>query len=220
MSANPTLDSLCERAEALLNDLRAMRGAETWTPKFKVGDRVRVKPIGAPANGPILKVVNLDRRNVQTVNAETEWTDPITGASKTGAWWDESELELIPWSLPAPPEGREWANPDGWTEEMLSGGWRPVLKGEIYQRGTDEILLSSESWDVLNHGGKSHDISGRHDFIRTRRPLPDPEREAFEAWAKDYYTTRPITWEADIKQYDPPSAHAAWLSWQASAARA
>lgn len=65
-------------------------------PKFKVGNRVRVKPIGVEATGVTLEVVNIQKMNVQVINPKTEWEDLRTGASSTGQWFSEEELELAP----------------------------------------------------------------------------------------------------------------------------
>lgn len=46
---------------------------------------------------------------------------------------------------------------------------------------------------------------------------PEQEREAFEAWARDYKTAYPLTWEKYEAVIRPVAFHA--LAWQASASR-
>lgn len=79
-----------------------------------------------------------------------------------------------PWRLPAPPEGREWHRTDGWTQEMLPDGWRPILIDEEVQEG-DEFRNNFGIWLTwMPSCGKSK-IGGFHCLHRTRRPLPAPE---------------------------------------------
>jgi len=78
-----------------------------------------------------------------------------------------------PWSLPPPPDGQEWHRTD-WTEGDLPEGWRPLLKGEVYQNG-DEYKLGSE-WRVETNVSSYQTTECCYYPTRTRRPLPTPPR--------------------------------------------
>lgn len=156
-----------------------------WRPRFKVGQRVRVKPIGAEATGAVLEVVNIDRMNVQVMDPTTESEDPRTGASKTARWFSEEELEPYteptPWQLPPLPAGLAYHRED-WTEEMLQGGWRPLLMGEKVmpddQCSRPQDRFGLDMWGVVGGTGttnadKTWNINGW--FLRTLRPLPTPQ---------------------------------------------
>lgn len=75
------------------------------------------------------------------------------------------------WTLPPPPEGRQWHRMD-WTEEMLPEGWRPLLFDETQQK-EDEWMIAEMIWDTLICH-VSAPINEEHSHRRTRRPLPAP----------------------------------------------
>jgi hypothetical protein len=83
---------------------------------------------------------------------------------------------IKPWSLPAPPPSKSWHRADGWTEEMLPSGYRPLLAdesmsdedeyGDDYRVGT----VGPTKWKNF----KGLRASSNH--MRTTRPLPtEPE---------------------------------------------
>lgn len=82
----------------------------------------------------------------------------------------EHALDLVniePWTLPLPPDGKQWHRDDGWTEAMLPEGWRPLLVGEI---GSYEAF-TSKGWDE----GSAPEVPmppASRVFFRTNRPLP------------------------------------------------
>lgn len=88
----------------------------------------------------------------------------------------ESEYDLVnvkPWSLQDPPEGKQWHRDDGWTEEMLPRGFRPLLLGET---GSYQVL-TNEGWE---EGGWPERPTTPESsvFFRTNRPLPSEPKMA------------------------------------------
>ena len=82
-----------------------------------------------------------------------------------------------PWSLPPPPEGKQWMLADKWTQEMLPEWYRPLLEGERCQEGDEGTVF----WD--RDGDKCKWIK-RELFgevpqfpCRTRRPLPTAKKK-------------------------------------------
>jgi hypothetical protein len=107
-------------------------------------------------------------------------------------WLNEPTIEyrIKPWSLTRSlpgfrplEDGEEWHRVDGWKEEWLSDGWRPLLKGEDEQVG-DEYRFQGDrkpwrkcetQWMCSKAASFECDC-----HRRTRRPLPalpDPQRE-------------------------------------------
>lgn len=76
-------------------------------------------------------------------------------------------------------DGEEWHRQD-WTEDMLAGGWRPVLARE-QQEGGDEFIGQSaykegSAWrTVIGNLCSPAEIFPAL-FQRTRRPLPEPAK--------------------------------------------
>jgi hypothetical protein len=121
-----------------------------WTPKFKVGDRVRVEGFQTTFTVEYLPHDSKDAyRMVGGYNAK------------------EDELTAAPWKLPEPPENKQWHRVD-FTEEMLPEGWRPLLKDEDSQ--PDDEYLTGNLWR-WSGGVSSLEIKARY---RTQRPLPAP----------------------------------------------
>lgn len=83
-------------------------------------------------------------------------------------------FRLKPWSLPAPPEDREWHRTD-WTEEMLPSPYRPMLLNEVREPG-DEYWSSEDRWDKTPEKGLLL-LRGYNMFFRTTRPLPPARRK-------------------------------------------
>ena len=81
-------------------------------------------------------------------------------------------VHLKPWSLPPPPDGMQWHREDGWTEEMLDGGWRPHLLGDV-DNGDDEFLIAGE-WKKGYYGSSVPTVASDH-HRRTKAPLPQPD---------------------------------------------
>lgn len=83
---------------------------------------------------------------------------------------------IAPWTPPEPPAGQQWHRTDGWTEDMLPEGYRPLLASEMtggYVTDVDWINEKKEQW----HKGKDfHPILSGPGWFRTRRPLPTPPR--------------------------------------------
>jgi hypothetical protein len=134
--------------------------------------------------------------------------------TETPGWLPYNRYRVKPWTLPDPPEGREWHRVDGWRKEWLTDGWRPLLKGE-YEEVDDERLFGGEERWRHNKYRASLPCQEYPSawFFRTRRPLPDPQREAFDAfYGIDGQRYLPITPE-DVK-------NVAWAAWQESAKQA
>jgi hypothetical protein len=89
---------------------------------------------------------------------------------------DELEPAPAPWKLPEPPEGR-WHRVD-WEEAELPQGWRPLLDGELPQRG--DLAGEKDSWSPrtgqFNIPVTSENSEGKFVFLKhkTLRPLPAP----------------------------------------------
>jgi hypothetical protein len=97
------------------------------------------------------------------------WTED--GRENLGCEDNEWDVENIPapaWQLPPPPPGRQWHRVDGWTEEMLPQGYRPLLVGETgsYDHSTFGEYWISGSWETAPAPLMSYC------FYRTNRPLP------------------------------------------------
>ena len=139
-------------------------------------------------------VETIDGTPVQIVSTEGRGRYPILGyigdESQYITSWssdgfylsDKSESDFnlrnkATWQLPAPPEGQQWHRVDGWTEEMLPAGYRPLLVGET---GSYQYMLSHGKWKdgfgIEQAAWLSNDA-----FWRTDRPLPQPQEE----WASE-----------------------------------
>jgi hypothetical protein len=122
-----------------------------------------------------------------------------------------SELEPIPppaWSLPP----GDWHRKDGWREEWLQDGWRPLLKGEIREEG-DQFYPTAgcEAWvnNWQNESGNSappYRADDKSYHSRTRRPLPSPPKvEMPKIKTRFIHPPIPIRsfdWEATRDGYD------------------
>jgi len=111
-----------------------------------------------------------------------------------GLFWDNKECEFDlqntpQWQLPPPPEGLEWHRSDGWTEEMLPEGWRPLLAEEMIRDGDEYFYRGRGPWTAYKSDDECYCdvgsiINGGMHFHRTNRPLPtDPLAEVKAAFA-------------------------------------
>lgn len=90
--------------------------------------------------------------------------------------WRPCTVEVeAPWTLPDPPEGRQWHRTD-WTEEMLPDGYRPFLLGEI---GDGQIFINGH-WRWLSPAQINNPAEPQHCHQRTNRPLPPREKTQAE----------------------------------------
>lgn len=136
-----------------------------WVPKFKVGDRVQ-----SIHSGLIGIIAHFD-------------FDHKTVATKAHNYYSEGDLELAPWSLTRHitgfrplRDGEEWFD-NGWREELLPEGYRPLLKGELPLPGDEYDLVSHPTgWDTQTGEGFIVVEGHRGLFHRTRRPLPEPPK--------------------------------------------
>lgn len=158
-----------------------------WVPKFKVGDEVQIaNPHHNWDHGlrKIEKVIMDRKRYVLSGDShETSWPESaLKPYSLSNSPWSLSRH--IPGFRPLR-DGEEWHRTD-WTEEMLEGGWRPLLKGEALLR-EDEIFQNSRNavwgnpisipWFAGTDGGETRGGDPKSIFfIRTRRPLPEPPK--------------------------------------------
>jgi len=119
---------------------------------------------------------------------DTYRTFTIDGSYRGGII-DEFDLENTPtWKLPEPPPNQQWHRVDGWIEEMLPAGCRPLLRGEAMVDG-DEYGDAYK----LPDGSPPHrwstfpGLRSTTTHMRTKRPLPQPvdpwaaEKAAFAA---------------------------------------
>lgn len=70
-----------------------------------------------------------------------------------------------------------------WTQELLAGGYRPLLWWEKIQHGDEFKPGSDNSWTIVSTSRGSHGrCLDRNDWClhRTKRPLPRPEAAAIE----------------------------------------
>jgi hypothetical protein len=103
--------------------------------------------------------------------ATQEWT----AGGLYNARESESDFNLrnkATWQLPAPPEGQQWHRVDGWTEEMLPAGYRPLLVGET---GSYQYMLSHGKWKD-GFGTEQAAWLSNDAFWRTDRPLPQQQQ--------------------------------------------
>jgi hypothetical protein len=72
--------------------------------------------------------------------------------------------------LPRLKEGAKWHRKD-FTNEMLEGGYRPLLEGEACEHGDEVHLPLQDRWSDsgLDFGAR---MTSRHLHTRTRRPVP------------------------------------------------
>jgi hypothetical protein len=87
----------------------------------------------------------------------------------------ELDLENIPtpaWQLPPPPPGRQWHRVDGWTEEMLPQGYRPLMLDEPYIAGDEYLSTLQGEFYVETYDGNCPVNPCYPSFCRTKRPLP------------------------------------------------
>lgn len=96
-------------------------------------------------------------------------------------------IRFKPWTLPAPPEGRQWHRED-WTEEMLppvtDGGlpWRPLMEGEervvgdfFYPTAGSETWVGQWQISEESPGFRTRIVNSDDFHSRTRRPIhPSP----------------------------------------------
>lgn len=71
---------------------------------------------------------------------------------------------------------------DGWTEEMLSGGWRPFYEGELKHTGS-ELTGNNRGWTKINSDINQPTCDGF--YYRTKRSLPTPALEP-PKWSKGW----------------------------------
>jgi hypothetical protein len=76
------------------------------------------------------------------------------------------------WQLPDPPEGQQWHRVDGWTEEMLPTGYRPLLLDEEYKIGDQWLMF--DGWQTCAFDGRKCWSEGAPS--RTTRPLPQQQQ--------------------------------------------
>jgi len=73
--------------------------------------------------------------------------------------------------LPRLREGAEWHRND-FTNEMLEGGFRPLLDGEVIEAGDEVLYYGRGPWVVSSIVGAVAKIGSGFHCHRTRRPVP------------------------------------------------
>ena len=141
--------------------------------------------------------------------------------------YNPDELRVKPWTLSRHipgfrplEDGEEWHR-QGWTEDMLPEGWRPMLKGERREIGDGLFPTSGSSswrdkWQAVDSTWTQPQSPADSDSFhsRTRRPLPptkaEKERKEFEEWysqnAFDYQSNPIGSRECGLQ----------WKAWQAA----
>lgn len=149
---------------------------------------MKTEPFSLEAAKAGRQVVTRDGKHVEivTLTGRGEW--PIIGyvgeSNIAEKWHDDGTWTvarsdfnmnlrcLFLWTLPpCPVEGRNWHREDGWTAEMLPDGYRPLMDGEIIQKGDYFILGNEQDWDLVTKvsvGGTTASWSNLR--FRTRRP--------------------------------------------------
>ncbi len=84
-----------------------------------------------------------DGKLVDTCNKDTSIRIPLS------APWPEVEKPEPAFTLPTPPPGMQWHRLDGWQEGDLPRGWRPLVKGEEYQRN-DRFMHDFGAWITIS----------------------------------------------------------------------
>lgn len=88
------------------------------------------------------------------------------------------KIRLKPWKLPDPPPGQQWHREDGWTEEMLPDGYRPLLMGEFGQTGDEYLGKVATSWQKQSYADETESAEKFTTLLqRTTRPLPEPPKQ-------------------------------------------
>jgi hypothetical protein len=145
-----------------------------WKPKYAVGD-------------PVIWVTGDERTPATVVHVLPDQSCEIRLESSTSVRVKEHCLEPAPWKLPEPPEGHQWHRTDGWTQEMLPEGRRPMLHGEI---GPCEMLQRDGTWKPVKAYQEAEPCVPQHPHTRTRRPLPTPPvpqpEDATAYWRGEY----------------------------------
>lgn len=128
--------------------------AKEWTPRYKVGDRVSV------LHSSVIWTLT------EVPSNEDGAYSLVRGLSKT--WAKEQYLTPHVWTLPTPPDGMSWHRSDGWKEDMLPEGWRPLLRGELgdYQLSEDGVIWRNGVFGYMPVR------QGCISWCRTKRPLP------------------------------------------------
>jgi hypothetical protein len=80
----------------------------------------------------------------------------------------KENIPALAWQLPPPPPGRQWHRVDGWTEEMLPQGYRPLL---VWETGSYEHSTGGKMW-IPGQNEDDATPPAQYCFWRTNRPLP------------------------------------------------
>lgn len=132
---------------------------EPWRPK--VGDKVKWANFDGPMRDcPVETLVHNPRPFVWQTKDEC------------GVMRFREQAELVPyvWTMPTAPAGHEWHRVDGWQQDMLPPGWRPLCKGEPCWLG-DQVFVNGVWTGGIDTG---FPMSSQHLHTRTTRPTPSP----------------------------------------------
>jgi len=126
-----------------------------------------------------------------------EWTSSGLYNVEEIDYSDHNLRNKATWQLPAPPEGQQWHRVDGWTEEMLPAGYRPLLLGE--KAATTDQYFEGMKW--LTFFPAKPVLLSRHLHSRTTRPLPQ-QQQPEEPWAAEkaaFAAGETIQYSSDLK---------------------
>lgn len=136
------------------------------------------KPVQTKENPPRRVTIietRSEARSEYPVKGYIHGDDNCNHWTNDGGYWtsysSRFDLENIPapaWQLPPPPPGRQWHRVDGWTEEMLPQGYRPLLVGET---GSYEHSTGGKMW-IPGQNEDDATPPAQYCFWRTTRPLP------------------------------------------------
>jgi hypothetical protein len=165
--------------------------APAWAPKFAPGQAVRI--------------IGETKKELILIPFESTQNYKLQGRND---YFTEDQLEPYTWTMP---EGN-WHRKDGWREEWLQDGWRPLMKGEIREEG-DQFYPTAgcEAWvnnwqNESGNGAPPYRADDKSYHSRTRRPLPSPPKVEMPK-IKTRFINPPIPirsfdWEATRDGYD------------------
>lgn len=110
------------------------------------------------------------------------WRDPSGEFEPLSSIQLGHRIRIKPWTLPPPPEGREWHYGERFTASDLPEGYRPLLAGEIVVEGDE--FDESTGWRQCAQTG--FPLTAQHGAKRrTKRPLPEPKPDPLPLGPED-----------------------------------
>jgi hypothetical protein len=161
------------------------------------------RPVETVTGIPVQIISTSGREPYPVVGYVGEPSLALQSWTSEGFWYkgdDESCYNLrnkATWQLPAPPEGQQWHRVDGWTEEMLPAGYRPLLLGEIPT--TEDEFWRGGLWQRRRVDFCA--VDGDYCHHRTTHPIPQ-QQQPQEPWATEkaaFAAGETIQYSSDLK---------------------